>query len=125
MVAGWVLCTLGRIFVVTVDTVEDGASQFLKILGRLDARKVHQTPKELIEFEFKLTSIDEEKEKLLSYVPRVYTPGPLEQVTYQEELPKLHRTLSPSTSEVRFEVIPLGRCDSIRIRFDHFFEEKR
>jgi restriction system protein len=89
LVAGWLLSVIASFSGGVIDTAELGVSRLLDILGKRHLARIYQEPESLTRLEAKLKAEDVEKTKLKNYEPKIYSPGPLEEATYQEELPKL------------------------------------
>lgn len=87
--AGWLFSVLASFSGGVIDTAESGAKGIFDILGKRHLARVHQETESLCQLEAKLKGNDDDKSRLKSYEPSIYSPGPLENATYQEELPKL------------------------------------
>lgn len=65
------------------------SKNLLDWIGRKYLLSYFAAPAELIEIESKLSTEDQEKKELQNYSPQLFSPNPLEVVTYVEDLPIL------------------------------------
>lgn len=91
LAAGWLLGVMGVVLKGAADTAEVGATSVLDLLGKKRLMRLYEPPEDLLELEGKLATEDLERYQLIRYAPSVYEPGPLKDVKYIEELPKLFR----------------------------------
>jgi restriction system protein len=106
LAAGWLLSVIASFSGGVIDTAELGASRLFDILGKRHLARIYQEPESLIRLEAKLKTEDVDKTKLKNYEPKIYSPGPLEDAIYQEELPKLFsRVGAVTTTNVDIEDI--------------------
>jgi restriction system protein len=89
LAAGWLLSVIASFSGGMIDKAELGVSRLLDILGKRHLALIYQEPESLTRLEAKLKTEDVDKTKLKNYEPKIYSPGPLEEATYQEELPRL------------------------------------
>ena len=89
-----ILSMLGK----AVDSTELGLSSISDLLGKRYLARIHKEPESLTNLEAMLSGEDIERTKLRNYEPIIYSPGPLENATYQEELPKLFARAGSITS---------------------------
>jgi restriction system protein len=89
LAAGWLLSVIASFSGGVIDTAELGVGRLFDILGKRHLARIYQEPESLTQIEAKLKAEDVDKTKLKNYEPNIYSPGPLEEATYQEELPKL------------------------------------
>lgn len=87
-----------------VDSTELGLSSISDLLGKRHLARIHKEPESLTSLEALLSSEDIERTKLKNYEPSIYSPGPLENAAYQEELPKLFaRSGSIASSDINID----------------------
>ncbi len=89
LAAGWLLSVIASFSGGMIDTAESGVSRLFDILGKRHLARIYHEPESLTRLEAKLKTEDVDKTKLQNYEPKIYSPGPLEEATYQEELPRL------------------------------------
>ena len=89
LAAGWLLSVIASFSGGVIDTAELGVSRLFDILGKRHLARIYQEHESLTRLEAKLKTEDVDKTKLINYEPKIYSPGPLEDAIYQEELPKL------------------------------------
>jgi restriction system protein len=115
LAAGWLLSVIASFSGGVIDTAELGVGRLFDILGKRHLARIYQEPESLTQIEAKLKAEDIEKTKLKNYEPNIYSPGPLEEATYQKELPKLFsREGAVVTTNINIEDIQnLTRLSSI------------
>lgn len=86
---GWLLSFITSFSGVVIDSGERGVNSIFDILGKRHLARVYKEPESLTNLEAMLKGDDVDRKILQSYRPKIYSPGPLEEATYQEELPKL------------------------------------
>jgi restriction system protein len=89
LAAGWLLSVIASFSGGMIDTAESGVSRLFDILGKRHLARIYHEPESLTRLEAKLKTEDVDKTKLQNYEPKIYSPGPLEDATYKEELPRL------------------------------------
>lgn len=89
LAAGWILAFIYSALGKVVDSTELGVSSLSDLLGRRHLARFHKESESLANLEEKFKREDVEKTKLKNYEPYVYSPAPLKDAIYQEELPKL------------------------------------
>jgi len=107
IVLGWLLSFIASFSGGVIDSAELGATKISDILGKRHLARVHNVPESLITLEAKLKFEDDDLKNLKNYEPNFYSPGPLEKVTYKEELPKLF-------SRVGLEKTTIVNIDDVR-----------
>ena len=100
--AMWLLAALGVVLKGAADTAEVGATSVLDLLGKKRLMRLYEAPEDLLDLEVKLATEDLEKYQLLRYAPSVYEHGPLEDVKYIEELPKLFKREEAASTDTFF-----------------------
>lgn len=104
--AMWLLTALGVVLKGAADTAEVGATSVLDLLGKKRLMRLYEAPEDLLDLEGKLATEDLEKYQLLRYAPSVYEHGPLEDVKYIEELPKLFkREAAAASTDINIEEV--------------------
>ena len=104
---GWLLSLIASFSGGVVDSAELGATKISDILGKGHLARVHKEPESLTTLEAKLKGEDADLKNLKNYEPNIYSPAPLEKVTYKEELPKLF-------SRVGLETTTIVNIDDVR-----------
>lgn len=89
LAAGWIFALILSMLGKAVDSTELGLSSISDLLGKRYLARIHKEPESLTNLEAMLSGEDIERTKLKNYEPIIYSPSPLENATYQEELPKL------------------------------------
>ncbi len=89
LAAGWILAFISSVLGKAVDSTELGLSSISDLLGKRHLARIHKESESLTDLEARFKSEDVEKTKLKNYGPNIYSPAPLEDAIYQEELPKL------------------------------------
>lgn len=103
--AMWLLAALGVVLKGAADTAEVGATSVLDLLGKKRLMRLYEAPEDLLDLEGKLATEDLEKYQLLRYAPSVYEHGPLEDVKYIEELPKLFKREAAASTDINIEEV--------------------
>lgn len=104
LAAGWLLSVIASFSGGVIDTAELGVNQIFDILGKRRLARIYQEPESLMRLEAKLKGEDVDKTKLKNYEPNIYSPGPLEDATYQDELPKLFaRAGAVATTDINID----------------------
>lgn len=104
LAAGWIFALILSLFGKAVSSTELGLSSISDLLGKRYLARVHREPESLTALEAKLKAEDLERKSLKNYEPNVYSPVPLEDAIYQEELPKLFgRVGAPVTTDINIE----------------------
>jgi restriction system protein len=104
---GWLLSLISSFSGGVVDSAEMGATKISHILGKRHLARIHKEPESLTTLEAKLKGEDTDIKNLKNYEPNFYSPAPLENVIYQEELPKLF-------SRVGLEITTIVNVDDVR-----------
>jgi restriction system protein len=102
--AGWLLGFVAQLLEGSAYVAGKGAINLLDLLGKKHLQKKITTPEELLELEHKLNGHDAEKDALASYSPRIYSPAPLRDVIYEEELPTLFRLREKSENKSSVDI---------------------
>lgn len=89
LAAGWILAFIYSALGKVVDSTELGVSSLSDLLGKRHLARIYKESESLTNLEEMFKCEDVEKTKLKNYEPYVYSPAPLEDAIYQEELPKL------------------------------------
>lgn len=105
LAAGWVLGIVGVVLKGAADTAEVGATSVLDLLGKKRLIRLYEPPEDLLDLEGKLATEDLQKYQLLRYAPAVYEHGPLEDVKYIEELPKLFKREAAASTDINIEEV--------------------
>jgi restriction system protein len=115
LAAGWIFALILSMLGKAVDSTELGLSSISDLLGKRYLARIHKEPESLTDLEAMLSGEDIERTKLKNYEPSIYSPGPLENATYQEELPKLFaRAGSIASSDIDIDdVRTLARLSPI------------
>lgn len=115
LAAGWIFALILSMLGKVVDSTELGLSSISDLLGKRYLARIHKEPESLTDLEAMLSGEDIERTKLKNYEPSIYSPGPLENATYQEELPKLFaRAGSIASSDIDIDdVRTLARLSPI------------
>ena len=104
LAAGWIFALILSMLGKAVDSTELGLSSISDLLGKRYLARIHKEPEILTDLEAMLSGEDIERTKLKNYQPSIYSPGPLENATYQEELPKLFaRAGSIASSDINID----------------------
>jgi HJR/Mrr/RecB family endonuclease len=86
----WLLLNvLVRLLLESASFSGKGVTKISDILGKSHLALAHKAHESLTTVEAKLRGEDTDLKGLRNYEPKYYSPGPLEKVAYQEELPKL------------------------------------